>query len=109
MEIICKNDQTINTSVRFSLKEKYKYPSLKGLVNIGSTCYMNATLQCFSQTEVLTSYFLDPKNKNIITNGLFDNNNPNNLRLAKAYYMVASNLSDNNGKNITNQMILNLF
>ena len=51
------NDQIINTSVRFSLKEKYKYPSLKGLVNIGSTCYMNATLQCFSQTEVLTSYF----------------------------------------------------
>ena len=68
---------------------------------------MNATLQCFSQTEVLTSYFLDPKNKDLIING--NNNNPNNLRLAKAYYMVVSNLSDNNGKNITNQMILNLF
>ena len=27
-----------------------------------------------------------------------DNNNPNNLRLAKAYYMVVSNLWDNNGE-----------
>ena len=92
------NDHAINTSIRFSLKEKYQYPSLKGLVNIGSTCYMNATLQCFSQTEVLTTYFLDPKNKNIIINGLFNNNNPNNLRLANAYYMVVSNLWNNNGE-----------
>ena len=90
------NDQIINTSVRFSLKEKYKYPSLKGLMDIGSTCNMNATLQCFSQTEVLTSYFLDPKHKDLITND--NNNNPNNLRLAKAYYMVVSNLWNINGE-----------
>ena len=31
---------------------------LRGLGNIGATCYMNATLQCLSNTEKLTNYFL---------------------------------------------------
>ena len=31
---------------------------LIGLDNIGATCYMNATLQCLSNTEKLTNYFL---------------------------------------------------
>ena len=31
---------------------------LIGLNNIGATCYMNATLQCFSNTKKLTEYFL---------------------------------------------------
>ena len=28
-----------------------------GLKNVGATCYMNATLQCFSQIEKLVNYF----------------------------------------------------
>jgi len=31
---------------------------LIGLANIGATCYMNATLQCLSNTDKLTNYFL---------------------------------------------------
>ena len=68
----------------------YKYPTLIGLQNIGSTCYMNATLQCFSQTAPFTEYFLNPKNKDIILKGKF--NDAKNLRLAKAYYEVVINL-----------------
>ena len=44
----------------------YTKPTLIGLNNIGATCYMNATLQCFSQTEPLTRYFLKDKNKEMI-------------------------------------------
>ena len=52
---------------------------------------MNATLQCFSQTISLTEYFLDPKNKDIIIKGKF-NNDRQNLRLANNYYEVVTNL-----------------
>jgi len=31
---------------------------LIGLANIGATCYMNSTLQCLSNTDKLTNYFL---------------------------------------------------
>ena len=33
-------------------------PILIGLNNIGATCYMNASLQCFSNTKELTTFFL---------------------------------------------------
>ena len=46
--------------------EKRKATIIIGLNNIGATCYMNATLQCFSNTSKLSEYFLylykeDPK------------------------------------------------
>ena len=49
----------------------------KGLKNLGSCCYMNATLQCFYHIKELTYYFLDNKKfikrKNgLISEGLLD-------------------------------------
>ena len=51
-------------------EEKYtrkNKPILIGLNNIGATCYMNASLQCLSNTKKLTEYFLtnyeDNRNK----------------------------------------------
>ena len=48
----------------------YKKPTLIGLNNIGATSFINATLQCLSQTEALTNYFLNKKNKNKIINNI---------------------------------------
>jgi len=52
-----------------------KEPTLVGLNNIGAKCFMNSTLQCLSQTKVLSEYFLNEKNKDRIIN--------NNLVLEK--------------------------
>ena len=43
-------------------------PGIIGLKNIGATCYMNATLQCFSNIPKLRSYLLDKDNYNLLYN-----------------------------------------
>ena len=51
--------------------QKRKETILIGLNNIGATCYMNATLQCLSNTKQLTDYFLNtykPNPKNVMAN-----------------------------------------
>ena len=50
-----------------SFKE-IQYTPLIGLQNIGQTCYMNAALQCFSNTKALTNYFLNYNNLQYIKN-----------------------------------------
>jgi len=55
-----------------------------GLANIGATCYMNATLQCFSHTTKLTNYYLAPHNKNFVTS--------NEKKFSREYYEVLKNL-----------------
>ena len=40
-----------------SIKQEFPFPPKIGLQNVGATCYMNATLQCFCQIEKLVSYF----------------------------------------------------
>ena len=91
----------INSS-RFSPKEKYYFP-VKGLFNIGSSCYMNATLQCLLHINELIAYFLNEypkdspnfnkKNKDIESQG----------NLSKAFYDLANGvLSTDNVNNDNN-------
>ena len=72
--------------------KSFEKPPLIGLENIGSTCYMNATLQCFSQTEVLTNYFLNKKNINKIMNNNVAKKDPNDLQLSPSYHNLILNL-----------------
>ena len=87
-----------------NLKKEYeeiknKYLNLKkgvilvGLNNIGATCYMNATLQCFSNTDKLTDFFL---------NKYYEPNNYKKI-MSNAYYNVIKDLwnSENHNKSIS--------
>ena len=51
---------TYNNEAYFPLNEPN---GLVGLQNVGATCYMNSTLQCFSNVKSLRNYFLKHKSK----------------------------------------------
>ena len=51
------NDGNIHNNNLKNVKSEFPYPPKVGLCNIGSTCYMNATLQCFCQIEEFANYF----------------------------------------------------
>ena len=57
-----KNLEKIINELKINVKKdeeiEDKSPILIGLNRIGNTKYMNATLQCLSQTKDLTEYFL---------------------------------------------------
>ena len=58
---------------------------------------MNATLQCLSQTESLTNYFLNEKNKNQIINNNIASINKNSYQLSPVYYELVNKLWQKNG------------
>jgi len=75
----------------------YKGPTLIGLQNIGATCFMNATLQCLSQTEDLTNYFLDEKRSaQKVKNNNIAKKNRNDLQLTPVYLELVKKLWDKN-------------
>ena len=60
----------------------YLFPSLIGLNNIGAASFINSTLQCLSQTEGLTNFFLNKKNKKRIFNNNIALKNKNDNQLS---------------------------
>ena len=75
----------------------YKKPTLIGLNNIGATCFMNATLQCLSQTEALTNYFLKDIYRNRIINNNIAQKNKNANQLSPVYLELIKELWNANG------------
>ena len=92
---------THNNNYRQSERKKpldfYENPTLIGLQNIGADSYMNAILQCFSQIEELTNYFLD---ENISGDKIRNNNiamkNENLPQLSPVYLELLKKLWDKN-------------
>ena len=78
--------------------QKYYFPE-KGLKNIGSTCYMNATLQCLLHVSELVAYFLNEykndylnlmkKNKYVESQG----------NISEAFYNLVKGVIDDEGNN----------
>jgi len=89
-----ENIKKENEALKKEILELKKEPILVGLNNIGATCYMNATLQCLSNTNTLTNYFLKEYK--------YEQNN-NKKIMSKAYYNVIKDLwnRDNNNKSIS--------
>ena len=74
----------------------YNSPTLVGLNNIWATCFINSTLQCLSQTELLTNYFLREKSQNKIFNNNIAKINSNELQLSPVFYELIKNLWSKN-------------
>ena len=88
--------------------DKVSLPGIVGLQNIGATCYMNATLQCFSNIGRLKAYLI---NKDIYQD--LENNKNSTKKLSFALAEVLKNLweklehrfyAPNNFKNIISEM-----
>ena len=78
--------------------ETYNKPTLIGLNNIGATCFMNATLECLSQTEGLTNYFLKEKNKDKILKNNIVISNKNDNQLSPVYLDLIKHLWKKNSR-----------
>ena len=85
-----KKSEKINQKIT-QIKD-YTQPTLIGLNNIGSTCFINATLQCLSQTKALTNYFLNEKNKTKIINNNIALKNKLDNQLTPCYYELINKL-----------------
>ena len=86
----------LKTKIKKNSLMLYQKPTLIGLNNIGATCFMNATLQCLSQTKALTNYFLNEDNKTKIINNNVYLSNSNESQLSPLYYELIHHLWDEN-------------
>ena len=72
-----------------SIREEFNEAPLIGLQNIGATCYMNATLQCFNHIEKFVNFFkYKPQPQSIF--------NTNNSTLTYSFKLLIDKLWPNN-------------
>ena len=88
INIFNKNENQINIIQNQNIiNNKYFFP-LVGLSNVGSTCFMNAILQCLIHTPELSNYFLNeyPKDKNQLNER--NKNAQSKGEISEAYYEI---------------------
>ena len=96
-----------NNLEKQNLNKKYVFPT-KGLDNIGSTCYMNSTLQCLLHVSELVNYFLYEykKDKTILRNK--NKNSSTNGKIPEAFYDLVNGVCNNNDGSISDTSISNI-
>ena len=85
------NEEMDNKDNENNKEEKGEFKViLIGLNNIGATCYMNSTLQCLSNTDELTKFFLNEF--------IYEPNNSKKI-MSNEYYNLIKNLWNKNNNN----------
>ena len=77
------------------IKNNFNTPPKIGLENIGATCYMNATLQCFCHIEKLINFFKSSKQVNDFKN--------KKETLSYSFKLLIDELWPNNYNNLTHK------
>ena len=94
------NNQIMNNSniQQNQMNQSYHFP-LKGLNNIGSTCYMNATLQCLLHISELVYYFLTEYQKDSPSLRKKNQDIESKGNISEAFFQIIKGvLSDDNPK-----------
>ena len=94
------DNQNVNKMKEKSIIDEFSSPPLIGLQNVGATCYMNATLQCFCQIKKFVNYF---KYKPYINQVIGKYNDSKKLCLTDSFKYLIENLWPNNQYYINNQ------
>ena len=81
-----------NFSIISNLPKTY-YFFTKGLYNIGSTCYMNATLQCLLHVSPLVSYFKNKFPQDFASLKKLNSSSPSQGNISLAFYELINSIS----------------
>ena len=88
-----KSDDKFGTKPPENPPKKYIFPT-KGLRNIGSTCYMNATLQCLLHVNELIVYFIDEYPKDQKTLNEINKNAPTRGDISRVFFNLVNGVYD---------------
>ena len=97
------------TEKSFKLPNNYYFYKI-GLQNIGSTCYMNATLQCLLHVNTLFSYFINKYHLERATLQKLNDSVPTKGRISQAFFEIINSIcrAENNKLNTSTSDISNI-